>query len=299
MPCFFSNRHMGRIRGLPAPSHDGDSAGTRGRGFFGCCALVGYSALGGCTGLDSGADSLPADGVGMDELSLSPDWSCIDAPPPRPARNPPAFIEYAVPIVDWVTQEHPQGLTIALCSDLDPTCRTPALPPVQPPQARLVELQVPGGFQGYLHMTAGDRIPERFYFDTVLDTDQEGDRIQMLFLATLVDVASLVGVAPMPGRALVVLRSHDCTGSVISGATFTINAPGSAYTLLGNTPVLESVPTDGAGLGGFVNVEVAVPAGSVVTAEGYLEDGTLYGRNTFLVLPDIITIAEVRPPRSD
>lgn len=255
----------------------------------------------GCTGLESGDDfrELPGGDLSGDlsaDLSDPNPWSCVDDPPPPAPTTAPDQVTYTLPVVLWVNpaQAVPE-LSITACPKIDTQCGQPIVPRqravANPDEPTSFSITLPGGFLGYLILEAPGQLTERLYLDGPLLTSQTGGRILMIDVPTLFTVAASVGIMIDPMMGLLVMRSHDCTGLVSGGAYFDIDTTGQSYMLLDGQPTTQPLPTDSEGLGGFANV---TPGG--VVGRGLLADGvTEFGSASFVMLPQTITIADVRP----
>jgi hypothetical protein len=261
----------------------------------------------GCTGLESGDDfrelpALPGDDVSGDlsaDLSDTNPWACVDDQPLPAPTTAPDQVTYTMPVVLWVNPaEAVPELSITACPKIDTQCAQPIVPrqravAANPDEPTSFSITLPGGFLGYLILDAPGQPTERLYLDGPLLTSQTGGRILMIDVPTLFTVAQSVGIMIDPTLGLLVMRSHDCTGRVSGGAYFDIDTIGQSYMLLDGQPTTQPLPTDSEGLGGFANV---APGG--VVGRGLLADGvTEFGSASFVMLPQTITIADVRPGR--
>jgi hypothetical protein len=268
--------------------------------------VVLVSLVGSCTALENGDDIHPlpegSDGPDMGASgALTSDpaspWSCVDEAEEERPSDPPQTVIYTTPVVLWVNPAQAvPGLSITACPKIDPQCDQPIVPRFQPPAPAPgappnFSIELPGGFLGYLILEAPGQVTERLYLDGPLTQSQTGGRILMIDVMTLGAVAASVGIAIDPTQGLLVMRSHDCSGAVTGGAFFEIDNAGQSYMLLDGQPTRQPLPTDRDGLGGFANV----PPGGVV-GRGLLADGvTEFGSASFVMLPQTITVADVRP----
>jgi hypothetical protein len=211
-------------------------------------------------------------------------WACLkDAKPAAPVVDTGVAktVHYTLPIVDWVSRAPVNGLTILLCGELDGQCSTP-LPPgplkmQDNRQTRTVSVPLPKGFTGFLKLVSTDGvgplpdgtpdlfnayIPEAYYFgDTVFSDRTVTANIRMLRSPILNQMASNIGTALDPSKALLALEVLDCDEQPASGVRFELGgASGEPFTLIGGLPKLPTspetfVPTDTSGLAGFANVD--------------------------------------------
>jgi hypothetical protein len=198
--------------------------------------------------------------AGPAPISDSP-WGCLSntSEVPEPDPDPPATVKYTVPLVDWVTDEAPPGLKISICNRIDPTCGdTGGGTPwgvINPPPTREVSFDIPTRFEVFMRLEAPDFVPALFYFDGPVTRPQTAGKIQLLKLSVVIGLIQQLGVMPAMNTGFVSLRSHDCQGNVVGGTKFDINQMGVVpYTLRNGAPTLENLPTDAAGLAGFINV---------------------------------------------
>lgn len=219
-------------------------------------------------------------------------WGCLDAPraPAPSSEELPETITYTVPIVDWVTDEAPPGLEIRVCNRIDTMCAEP-ISVFTPPPERVISFALPARFEVYLMLQATDTVPAVFYFDGPVTSDLVGGRIQLMRVPVVIGLAQTLGITLDLTMGVLSLRSHDCNGAITPGTMFEIEpAAGVAYTLINGSPILSVLPTDRAGLAGFVNV----PPGTFV-ARGFLAEGKReFGLANFGIRPGWFSLVEVR-----
>jgi len=235
----------------------------------------------------------PSAGGPRDETAPSTDpWNCVgQLPTPEPSPDDlPETVTYTVPIVDWLTDEAPPGLKISVCNRIDAMCSAP-VSVFTPAADRVINFPLPARFEVFLILQATGTVPARFYFDGPVTTDLVGGRIQLLPVPIALSLADSLGINLDLSMGVLSLRSHDCKGAIAPGTRFEIDPnAGVPYVLINGAPTLSALPTDRAGLAGFVNV----PAGNFV-ARGFLaEDSREFGLANFQVLPGWFSLVEVR-----
>lgn len=155
------------------------------------------------------------------------------------------------------------------------------------------------GYTGYLEIIPNDPdiIPLLFYVPTIRDKDAPGAPEQAI---TIIDKSSLaIGLVAydkqlQPGAGHMFFQALDCNGALSAGLivtpTKTIPATVAFYQDINHSGSADQTQTSSAGTGGFFNL----PAGtSNMTMTR--EDGEKVGLYNVMILPDSITLYELRP----
>lgn len=258
----------------------------------------------GCSSLAPEDDTYTTKVLGVNPDQTA-DWSCLgqaqQAPPILPQD---AMVTYTFPLVEWVSNAPLANRSIQVCNRIDPDCLMP-LPSV----SNIVEgeanvsVTFKAGTSVFLLLKAKDVFDTTLYFDGPLYADQEGGKIQMLTGATVFGLANQVKIPLQQDLGVLAIRPHDCRGTIVSGALYTIDAVGSSavpYTFVNGLPraappppmpaVSTTIPSDNTPWAGFVNVP---PIG--VTVYGVLADGNKeIGSADVAVRAGAINVVEIR-----
>ena len=194
--------------------------------------------------------------------------------------------------------------TIQVCNRVDPGCESPLAADVTiVPTEREVSVEIPGGQNVFLLLTATGTVDTVLYFDGPLYEDQTGGRIQMLTLPTVLGLATQLQVPLDPTLGVIGIRAHDCNGTIVAGARYTINDTSGttfSYTFVNGLPRTDFPPTPGVSTtitsdnspwAGFVNVP-----GGALTIYGVLAEGMReFGTADIQVRPGHMNLVEIRP----
>jgi hypothetical protein len=281
----------------------------------------------GCSDLASGSDRLE------DPLGAKyPNWQCLDKAPPAfvlPDPAPP-YVAYVAPIFDFANPPTAvKDLTVVACQISDSNCPPGSevgqvVGPVPFPTVLegasitvpLYTIVMPFGVSAYLRMTAPGYVRQEYIFGGPL-IGTPGGKVTMLengataaviagLPLTLVrekdadSLANQIGLTRDPQRAILAVRTIDCSGVPAAGVTLTLDlAEGVAFSYLSNlalSPTNPPQPTDEKGLAGFANISLpnGVPL-YTVTLEGLGPNGKKYGRRPFAIRPNQMTTGEIRP----
>jgi hypothetical protein len=270
-------------------------------------ALMGAAlAAVGCSSLAPEDDTYETKVLGVNpDKQTAADWTCLGQPPqPPPTLAPDAMVTYTFPLVEWVTNAPIPGRKITVCNRIDPDCTTalPATVMVDDTSPN-VSVTLRAGQSVFLLLEAPGVFPTRLYFDGPLYSTQDGGKIQMLTPMTVGSLAQQVQIALDPSLGVLAIRPHDCRGTIVSGALYTIDSTGGTatpYAFSNGLPRAASpavpaasttIPSDNTPWAGFVNV----PLGGL-TVYGVLADGTNreIGSTDVAVKPLAITVVEVR-----
>jgi hypothetical protein len=237
-----------------------------------------------------GGPSAPID---ESQPSTGDPWSCVRGPRanvPSPEERPQT-VTYTVSVVDWVTQEAPEGLTIKVCNRIDALCSEP-LAVINPPPERQLSFQLPARFEVFLTLEATDHVPATYYFDGPVVENRVGGLIQLLRLATVAGLAQqFLAIQLDPTMGVLSLRSYDCNGAITAGAVFEMEPNmGVPYTLINGAPTRSIIPTDASGLAGFANV----PEGAFIARGFVADDNREFGLANFSMKPGWFSLVEVR-----
>lgn len=303
---------------------------------------IGLTAPHGCTKPDSESFLVDANTDLSDGSMSTPTaeagsngWGCLANPQPFvPAGSAPARIEYRIRIMDFVQQIQVPNLHIAVCSLLDVDCETPIPATVKHPDdqdPRLVSLDLPFGFTGYLRITsppinadAGNDlegsvpspgyIPIEYYFGGPIVGSPEnpnlvfGEPILSPSLPELTDFFHLLGASFLPSSEVVAVRTLDCNNQRAPGVRLEL-APNSStpdsgfsFTFIAGIPKRTDppAPTDVQGVTGFAFVATDDSTPSTVALRGIAPTGIPYPRDYEVarLRANRVTLFELRPDSS-
>jgi len=216
-------------------------------------------------------------------------WSCLDAPPPTPARR--STVTYTVTLVDSVTNAPPAGLSVQACDDVDVTCSRPATSKTGPGADGRVRLSMPQGFDGFFEILSDTTLPTRLYTDGTLSADADGATLELIDEMSVVSLASVVGVELRADSGLVLARAFNCKEELTSGVEFSNDTGGVVFAFIDGLPI-ETATTGAEGLVVFANV----PKGFTFIEGAVAGTGRLMGSTTAEVRPGYVIYADVRPP---
>jgi hypothetical protein len=221
-------------------------------------------------------------------------------------------VRYALPIIDFASAINNAPMpvpmpTIVACNFTDPNCTAPITPLAltvspQSPITYLIDLRY--GFNGSLRITAMNYIPTQYFFGgplvgtpagTTDPTDPATPLISGLFITPLSekDYPFYSGNIPRDmTKGIFGPRLLDCNGDRGAGVTLEVTDPtGRGFALISNVPVFGTpIPvTDGRGVAGYADMTP-----NHYVADAIAPDGAHYGRTGMVILPNTVTILEIR-----
>jgi len=233
------------------------------------------------------------DGVCVEALCRvrpDPRWDCLDEEPTALAVSVPERIRVIVPIVDVVTGEQVPGVEVMACGALDGECVMPLAAGVTNQRGES-ELQLPGGFNGYLRCQAPNIFPTLYFFGAALTEDSVA-LVNVVAPAVVQGLESQAVDVTVPGRSRLVVDVLDCTGAPAAGVRVSI-PEGDAATIVGyNVDGLyppSQMETSNSGVARVLNV-----AEGNVTITGRLADGRVIGSAAVLTRQQFVTLATLR-----
>ncbi len=246
------------------------------------------------------ATSCSLDGLATESDSTDP-WACIGHVPPLPKEAPDVRVRY--PITAQGANKDPiPNIVVKGCDAIDwidLRCDSPVDEPRKTDANGNAEISLYLGYTGYLEMIPNDPnlIPQLFYVPTIRDKDVPGAPDLPI---TFIDKSSLAfGLAAydkqlQPGAGHMFFQALDCSGALSAGLivtpTKTIPATVAFYQDGNHSGSADQTQTSSAGTGGFFNLP---PGTSNMTMARV--DGEKVGLYNVMILPDSITLYELRP----
>lgn len=238
---------------------------------------------------------------------LTADWSCLGDAPPPPPQNYPSTVTYTFPMTEWVTNTPLPGRTITVCNRIDPDCMTPLdFPTVVEDGVADVSVDLPAGQNVFLVLDAPNTVRTLLYFDGPLYEDQRGGVIPKLRPEVVGSLAAQTSLPLNPALGVVSMRAHDCNGTIVGGALYSITegmaADAIPYTFVQGQPrsltpsvtsTSTTIPSDNTPWAGWVNVTPS-PAG--ITVRGVLADAMReFGTADAPIRAQAVSAIEIRP----
>lgn len=262
--------------------------------------VAGVCSISACADFKPGSDVLVGGSGTEGVFPLIPDedglgdgaqgWGCLDVEP-EAEDDSPATVSYTVTLVDSITNQPPEGLTVQVCDDVDLSCARPISSQSGVSPDGRVRLSMAPGFDGFFEIYSETTVPTRLYPDGLLVDDVDGRILELVDEAALVGLATAAGVALDQDSGLVLARAFDCDGDLSRGVAFRNDAQSRAFSFIDGLPI-EGAVTGPEGLVVFTNV----PRGFTLI-EGTLSDtGSQMGSTSAEVVPGWVIYADIRPP---
>jgi hypothetical protein len=187
---------------------------------------------------------------------VDPKWGCIGH-----VKAPVAggMDTVSVQLLDLFTQTAAQGVTLKLCNKYDTPCATPLSIPTQDAQG-FVTVTLPSDLEAYLDVQGGDYVPSIVFLDHV--NAAKNTDILLVPQTAAVGLANTAKVTLDPTKAILLVRTVDCTGARTDGVSTTLFPLGMAtrFYTINQTVTPNATETDSGGNAGFVNVDPGPPA---------------------------------------
>jgi hypothetical protein len=136
------------------------------------------------------------------------------------------------------------GGHVHACHKLDLACASP-FSEVVSDDAGVVDLTVPGGFDGYYEVNASSFTPALLSRPSIFQSESQS---QGIVKAQLIAAAGgLAGVSQDPSKTIGIITVEDCSATVAGGVVFTVGSPGpdeSVVYLVNNLPSTSGTQTD-------------------------------------------------------
>jgi hypothetical protein len=191
-------------------------------------------------------------------------WACLDDAP----REAPAELAVELQVVDFVTKAAPEGLQAVVCLRTDIDCRRPVAGPYGAAAGALsftITGVPPGGFDGYVRLTADDLLPLELQFGAPLRRDvMHGAAAPLLIFSPLLfenPLAILDTEVDLDAAGVLMLRLRDCAGEPAAGLRATAE-PADGEKFFGAdaawSTMLDAAATDASGQGGLLHLAPAM-----------------------------------------
>lgn len=237
------------------------------------------------------------DGVCVEALCRTrpdPRWDCLDREPTAVAAPPPASVRVRVSVLDVVTRGPRPAVEVRACGALDSECVTPLAIAVTHSGGE-ADLQLPGGFNGYLRCEAGNIFPTLYFFGAPL-TESSTALVSVVSTAVVEGLDAQSADVSAPGRPVVVVDALDCTGAPAAGVRVSV-PEGNSTTIVGymvdGLYPPSQMATSSSGVARILNIEEGN-----VTINGRLTDGRSIGSAAVLTRQGFVTLANLRAGQS-
>jgi hypothetical protein len=222
------------------------------------------------------------------------DWTCVGdgasaprTPPTNAATAAPAT--YVLPVIDFVTQMTPPGVTARACARVDVDCVNPIVDSVTTSAGGVLALPLFEGFDGFIEVKADNFVSALFFLDGPLQGDTQAFPAFLVPLSSAAALAQSVG-APLDQRfGLIGFWALDCEGLPAQGVVMSNDAGGLIYNFVDGLPAFQQATVDG--IGGFINV----PPGRVLLRATLSGVGETIDVQSLLVRPGWISVSNLQP----
>jgi len=242
--------------------------------------------------VDSDCTALGAGAVCTDSVCApDPAWACLGRviwPPPEPRK---ALV--TLRLRDLVTEAPVAGVEAKLCHKLDYFCERPLATGLVSNAFGDLVTEVDTGFDGYVELSAPDKLPGLFFFFPPIDGDREVANLPVIGARDLVLFGNLSGRPALSGRGHVMLGAYDCIWRPAPGVQLTTEAADVAirsFYLIEKVPSVTAMATDASGRGGIMNL---FPGPAALT--GSLLDGRRLATVGVFVRSDTVTFTTMVP----
>jgi hypothetical protein len=254
--------------------------------------FVAFATLTACTELAPGTDSL-TQGIGSnlaDASTEDPRWSCLDEPAANSADRQVPTVDFAVGVLDTVTNTLPEGVTARACAKRDVSCSTPLVAPVSPSGDGLMHLDVAQGFDGYVEITSPATVATMYFLNRALmrDTTRSLPIVSRLALGAL---AMGANISLDPAQGHVLMSVFDCMGDAAGDIQLVNDTGGLPFVFVDGLPQIGTDVTSPTGIGGFVNV----PAGFAVLQGRLAADQRAIGVTNVVVRGEWFSYSDIQP----
>jgi hypothetical protein len=216
-----------------------------------------------------------------------PKWGCIGSIEPL---EPGKMDTLGTQVVDLLSGQVPQGISLKLCNKYDPACASPLGTPALSADGH-ISVTVPSDMEVYVEITGGKYIPTLLF----LDHRAEATNPQELLVPmdTVTALADQVGVPYDVSKGILLVRTTDCTLKATGGASISIFPAGTAtrFYTIDNLPTPNASQTDSQGNAGYLNVAPGNPTVTGTVGAG----GKTYGELTTLIRAGYMTALIVPP----
>jgi hypothetical protein len=220
-----------------------------------------------------------------------PAWRCLDQPP----EPPPTSGKFKAPfhVQHVITQMPLSGIRARVCRRLDVLCSTPLGEERVTDAQGNVTLDVDASFEGYVYFEGTD-VRGLYFFNPPVVRDLSEISLSIGNREVIGLLAAQAGAVQAPGRGVILLSAHDCTGAPAAGITIAaVDAPPDTVPFYSeqSLPSGSAKQTDDTGYGGLLNVEPA----SVTFTATIAKTQRRLGQITVLARDGAITYGRIVP----
>ncbi len=225
--------------------------------------------------------------------AVASEWSCLGKVQWPSTGDGPFTLR--VMVIDVLTTKPPENLEVVLCPRLDTECANPSPSNAQTTADGYLEVTVNAGFDGYLQMTA-PTITTALFFPTkpVFEDTVVPGVLPVVSGQGFEQIATAIGTSLDPAMGHTFFLAANCDDSPAAGVRMESSdqtANTKSYYMINNAPVGSATSTDGAGNGGFLNLE---PKFTRFT--GYVAGtGAKIGEASFVVRAGAVTYPRILP----
>lgn len=218
---------------------------------------------------------------------VDPKWGCIgNVKPPAPGKMDTVSLQ----LLDLISQTAAQGYTVKLCNKYDTSCASPLGKPI-PDAKGFVTVTLPSDLEAYLEVQGGGYVPSIVFIDHV--NAAKNTDILLVPTGAAMGFATTAGVTLDPTKAILLVRTIDCTGARTAGVSVSLfpTDKETRFYVINQAVTPNATTTDTAGNSGFVNVDQGPPAITATLGPG----GKEIGKVATLVRPGYLTFQLLGP----
>ena len=201
----------------------------------------------------------------------NPTWRCLQGSAVAPPTREPRAATVIFRLRDLILEQPALGVTARLCRKLDYQCDKPLVSGMRGDADGNLTVEVGAGFDGYVELSAPDRLPGIYFFYPPVDGDREIPNVPMIRPAELFQFAQLAGRPIFDGYGHVMLGAYDCQQSPAADVRLSSEHGDEATTpfyLVKKLPTVTASGTDSSGRGGLINLRPGIVSVSGHTADG-------------------------------
>lgn len=216
-----------------------------------------------------------------------PKWSCVGHVVEEPATQQDVI---TVRLLNVIGGAPASGLTVKLCSKIDPECTSPLGAPAVAADGS-VTVTLAARDDAYLDVQSTAFMPSLVVLDHVA-WSKEND-ILLVPKGAFSGIATGADIVFDPTKGVILVRLVDCQNQPTAGATMVVQPPaeGTPFFLINNSATRAATESDSAGNGGIGNV---TPGVATVTTS-IAATGTVYGNVATPVRANTCTFQALRP----
>ena len=218
-------------------------------------------------------------------------WSCIGRAPVVSTQPGPFQVRFH--LTDLITQRPKADVRSSLCHKVDVDCAVPAGMALGDSSGQ-VTLQVPAAFIGYALFQADGYLDTLYFFNPIVDHDQEIPTVNVASPAAGAAIVQQLGRSQLADRGNATILAQDCTGTPAPGVSFStpngddLSIP---FYVVGGLPTATASATDETGNGGMINL----PAGAVTVKGALAASGLTVGEISLLTRAGAVSYSQIVP----